>query len=70
MRKKNKYCINSLNECLVQLKNKYQPQLMDLIDNKDSQDKTVISEARNEILKKYMQKPYQYKKLFTYQFII
>ena len=54
-----KFCNNSLNECLVQLKKKYWPQFMDPIDNKDSQDKIVISEARNEI-KKNMQELYQY----------
>ena len=49
---KYEYYINLWNECLVQLKKKYEPQFMELIDNKEVHDKTVISETRNEV-KKY-----------------
>ena len=41
---------------------------MDLIDNKDSQDKTVISEVRNKI-KKNMQKLYQYMNYLPTNFL-
>ena len=51
--KKYEYCVNSLNECWVQLKKKFWFEFMDLTDIK----KKVISDIRIEI-KQNTQKPF------------